>query len=424
MDILPMTDPAGQSSEPRLSQALRVFLPFALGYYLSYIFRTVNAAIAPNLVTDLGLTPSDLGLLASTYFISFAGFQIPLGVMLDRFGPRRIQAAMLVLAAAGSWAFARAGALDGLILARLLIGLGVSACLMASFKAFVLWFPKNRLPMINGFVMAAGGLGALTATAPAEALAEALGWRALFTGLAGLSLAISLVILLVVPDRTSGAAPEPLGKALRAVAAVFTSRVFWTVAPLCIASQATMLSVQSLWAGPWLTGVAGLTPQAAAGVLFWIAVAMVTGFLGLGTLAERLSRRGIPPMVVATSGAVAFMAIQAGLILQPGGTLAIALWIAFGCVGTTGILFYAILSQAFPAHLAGRVNTAINMLVFIGAFLAQAGIGPVIEAFPGPEGGEYAPMGFSAAMALLLFLQVLGLLWAWRSRHVLGLANK
>ncbi|MCF8483424.1 MAG: MFS transporter [Rhodospirillum sp.] len=411
-----------ETRDPPPMTALRVFLPFAAGYYLSYVFRTVNAAIAPNLVADLTLDPAALGLLGSAYFFSFAGFQIPLGVMLDRFGPRRIQAAMLVLAAAGSWAFSQAASLEGLILARLLIGLGVSACLMASFKAFVLWFPKQRLPLINGFAMAAGGLGALSATAPAEALAASLGWRSIFSSLALLTLAITLVILLVVPDRKSDHAPESLSKALRALGTVFTSRMFWSITPLAVTSQAAMMSLQTLWAGPWLTSVAGLTPQDAAGVLFWVAVAMVGGFLGLGTLAERLSRKGIPPLAVGMTGAVIFMVVQAGLLFQPSGLGGIILWVLFGFFGTTGILFYAVLSQAFPIHLAGRVNAGINVLVFSSAFAAQAGVGFVIKAFPAPEGSPYAPMGFAVGMGLILALQVLALAWAALSRQSLGVA--
>ena len=147
---------------------LRVFIPFALGYFLSYLFRTVNAVIAPDLVRDIGVDPASLGLLTSAYFLTFAAFQLPLGVLLDRYGPRRVEAVLLLFAAAGAFAFARAETLNGLLLGRALIGLGVSACLMAAFKAYTLWFPKEKWPLVNGFQMAAGGLGALAATAPVE----------------------------------------------------------------------------------------------------------------------------------------------------------------------------------------------------------------------------------------------------------------
>ncbi|NJN45375.1 MAG: MFS transporter [Candidatus Competibacteraceae bacterium] len=145
---------APQVTKPRLAIILRVFLPFACGYFLSYLFRTVNAVISPDLVSDLNLDATDLGLLTSMYFLTFAAFQLPLGMLLDRFGPRRVETVLLLFAAAGALCFALSTRLEGLILGRALIGLGVSACLMASFKAFVMWFPPQRLPAVNGWVMA------------------------------------------------------------------------------------------------------------------------------------------------------------------------------------------------------------------------------------------------------------------------------
>ena len=163
---------------------LRVFLPFAAGYFVSYLYRVVNAVIAPDLVADIGVGPSALGLLTATYFISFASFQLPLGVLLDRFGPRKVEAALLLFAALGAFIFARAESLTGLITGRAFIGFGVSACLMAAFKAYTLWFPREKWPLINGFQMAAGGLGALAATSPVEATLQFTDWRGVFMGLA------------------------------------------------------------------------------------------------------------------------------------------------------------------------------------------------------------------------------------------------
>jgi len=136
----------------------RVFFPFALGYAISYFYRNANAIIQSNLVDELGLGPADLGILTSAYFFSFAVFQLPLGILLDRYGPRRTEAVLLLFAALGSWIFSNAETSSGLVLGRLLIGLGVSACLMAAFKAFVIWFQSKRLPMINGMQMVAGWL--------------------------------------------------------------------------------------------------------------------------------------------------------------------------------------------------------------------------------------------------------------------------
>ena len=145
-----------------------VWVPFACGYFLSYAFRTINAIISQDLVRDLGLAPGQLGLLTAAYFFTFALAQIPLGVLLDRFGPRRIETVLLLIAAAGAGIFSAAQGIELLVLARALIGVGVSACLMAAIKAFVQWFPLSRLATANGWLLACGGLGALSASKPAE----------------------------------------------------------------------------------------------------------------------------------------------------------------------------------------------------------------------------------------------------------------
>ena len=140
---------------------IRLFLPFAAGYFLSYLFRTANAVIGPVLAQELSLGDNALGLLTSTYFLAFGAAQLPLGMLLDRFGPRRVEAGLLVLAATGATVFSMSTTLSGLAIGRALIGLGVSACLMASFKAFAQWFPANRQASLTGWIMASGGLGAL-----------------------------------------------------------------------------------------------------------------------------------------------------------------------------------------------------------------------------------------------------------------------
>ncbi len=143
---------------------LRVFLPFAFAYFLSYIFRGVNAVIFPYLERDVGITAGDLGLLTSAFFLFFAGCQPVLGVALDRYGPRRVQAVLLAVAAAGSALFGLSLSLGELVLARALIGLGFAGGLMAAIKAITLWYPPQRWGVITGLHMMAGGLGSMAAT--------------------------------------------------------------------------------------------------------------------------------------------------------------------------------------------------------------------------------------------------------------------
>ena len=391
---------------------LQVFLPFALGYFLSYLYRVINSVLAPDLAADLGVDPSGLGLLTSAYFLTFAAFQLPLGVLLDRFGPRRIEAALLVVAAAGAFVFAHAHTLTGLVVGRGLIGFGVSACLMAAFKAFVLWFPRQQLPRINGFQMAAGGLGALAATSPVEAALGVTDWRGVFTLLALLTLIVAAVIFFVVPERRESSGEETFGEQLRGIGTVLTDLNFWRIAPWTTLSQASYLAIHGLWAGPWLRDVAGYDRPAVAGTLFLLALAMILGFVVLGTIAERLSRRGVTTMSVAAVGMGLWMVVLLLIIFEQGPWCRL-LWMLFGFFGTAGILPYAVLSQSFPSHLSGRANTALNLLVFVAAFAAQWGIGTVIGRWPITETGGYAPAGYRAAFLILLALQLGTVVWFW-----------
>ena len=175
-----------------------VFLPFAAGYFLSHVFRTVNAVIAEDLAASIGVGAGSLGLLTAAFLMTFAAAQIPVGILLDRYGPRRVAGGLLLFAAAGCVVFATGRGLVELAAGRALIGLGVSACLMAAVKAHAEWFPPDRLPFVNGAYLAAGSLGAIFATTPVAALLTVTDWRGLFLGLAVLSVAASAIVLAIV----------------------------------------------------------------------------------------------------------------------------------------------------------------------------------------------------------------------------------
>ncbi|MGD8242718.1 MAG: MFS transporter [Desulfobacterales bacterium] len=397
---------------------IRIFLPFALGYFLSYLYRTVNAVIAPNLAADIGVDPSGLGLLTAAYFIAFASSQLPLGVLLDRFGSRRIEALLLLFAATGAFVFSRSETLTGLVVGRAFIGFGVSACLMAAFKAFAMWFPAPQLPLINGIQMTSGGLGALSATAPVEFLLGLMGWRAVFVILALVTLVVALIVFLVVPDKQENKSPDSLHEQMAGIKEVFTSPVFWRIAPWATLSQAAYLAIQGLWSGPWLRDAAGYDRAEIAQVLLLVAVAMTAGYLLLGIVANRLSRAGWSPLAVAALGMLVFMLVQVWIV---SGRVSNArlVWMLFGFFGTSGILCYADLSQRFASRLAGRVNTGLNLLVFIVAFTAQWGIGAVIDIWPSTRTG-YAVVGYQAGFGLMLGLQAMAVVWfllsGWRMR--------
>lgn len=385
---------------------LRVFLPFALGYYVSYLFRTVNAVIAPDLTRELGLSAADLGLLTSAYFLAFGAFQIPLGILLDRYGPRRVEAALLLFAAAGSALFAAGASLLQLGAARAAIGLGVAACLMASFKSFHQWFAAERQPALVGAIMVAGTLGALSASLPLEALLPLIGWRGVFAGLAVSTLLVAALIL-TVPEHRAGLAAEPWGAQIRGVAEVFASRALWRFAPQSALLVGGFMALQSLWAVPWLMQVNGHTRGAAAEHLFALNLALLGGYLGIATGSSWLARRGMTPLRLLATGSGLSVALGLAILLDAAASL--LLWPLLGLSMSVSNLAYPLVTAQFPAHMAGRVNTALNVLVFIGAFGVQWGLGAIIDA--ATHAGASTVTSYRLALALLVVLQTAAFLW-------------
>lgn len=404
------TSQRGEAVVARRTLILRIFVPFAFGYFLSYLFRVVNAVISGELTEDLGIDASVLGLLTSVYFLSFAAFQLPLGHLLDKVGPRRTEAVLLLFAAAGALVFANAQSVNGLIVGRLLIGFGVSACLMGAFKAYVEWFPGDRLPLVNGFQMAAGGLGALVATRPVEMMLTVMSWRGVFTLLAVCALLSAALVFFVVPEKSApkNAAPSSEG-GFQGFRVILTSFQFWSVAPLATLSQATILALQSLWVGTWLRDVAGLSRSDAADVLAFMTLAMIAGFVVLGAFADRLGRQGYSTTTIAVGGMTLAMFPQLAVVLGSAFVSSL-IWVPIGFLGSTGIITYAALSQTFPKGLAGRVITALNLLVFVGAFVIQWGMGGIINRWQ-TEAGGYEETGYQVAFGLMLALQFLALVW-------------
>lgn len=397
--------------------ALRVLAPFAAAYFLSLFFRSINAVIAPDLVGELTLGAADLGLLTAAYFLTFALFQIPLGVLLDRFGARRVQAAMVATAAAGAVVFALGRDLPTLALGRGLIGLGFAGGLMSAYKQIADWFPKQRLPLINGLFLGLGSLGAVFATAPAQAGVDWIGWRGLLLSAAGLVLLASLALLTVVPERPAAAAPPArLGQQLRELfTVVYRDRLFWRVAPMSMLGFASGSAIQTLWAGPWLRDVAGFDRPAVADQLMIMALALSFGSMFGGVVADWLRRFGIGVLGVAAAASLLFMAAQLGIVSGWVAASA-ALWAVFGATFNVITLTYSALSQHFPAAYAGRANAGMNVLSTGTAFVLQSAIGAIIDLWPRSAAGGYDPAAYRWAFGIVLALQALAFLWFLASR--------
>lgn len=396
-----------------MSVWLKLFLPFAGANFLSYLYRTANAVIGPVLTQELSLGAGELGLLTSAYFLSFAAAQLPLGVLLDRFGARRVESGLLLIAAAGAAVYALGQSIAALALGRGLIGLGVSACLMAAFKAFSLWFPAERQASLTGWIMTSGGLGALAATAPLEAALQLTGWREIFFALAGLTLAVAVWLFCSVPERPDAARPEPLASQWVGVRAVFASAHFWRFVPLGLTLTGGFMAIQSLWSISWLMQVNGYNRATAADHMAGMSVAMLIAYALIGLLATGLARRGIKPVMLLVAGvslSLLTLALIAGELLPQ----TYLLWIAYGTFSSFGTLAYSQAAAGFPVALSGRANTAFNLMVFIGAFSVQWGIGLLIDLLQAQ--GQTSAMAHRSAFLALLAAQSAALAWFWIAR--------
>lgn len=395
-----------------MNLGLRILLPFSAGYFLSYLLRNVNAVIAPDLTRELGLDAAGLGLLTSAYLLAFGAVQLPLGVLLDRYGPRKVEGLLMLVAAAGCALFGLGQSLGELAWARAAVGLGVSACLMASFKAFSLWYPHERLPSLNAAVMVAGSLGALFATVPVAWAVPAFGWRGVFFGLAGLFV-LSALGVLSTPEKPTATQRESLGQLMRGLSDVACSRVFWRYAPQATTVTGGFMALQGLWAIPWLMDVGGYTRDQAAFHLLLTTVGMLLGFLAITLFIVPLTRRGIPPVRVLTGGVGLGLLCLLAMWLNLG--MSQVLWFALGMCFSVTNLAYALMTAHFPVHLAGRANTVLNLGIFVGAFALQWGYGAVLNLLQA-RGWPLAE-AHRACFGGMLLLQIASFAWFLTPHH-------
>ena len=394
---------------------LRVFLPFALAYFLSYIFRGVNAVIFPYLERDVGITAGDLGLLTSAFFLFFAGCQPVLGVMLDRYGPRKVQTVLLAMAGIGSALFGLSFSLGELVVARVLIGLGFAGGLMAAIKAITLWYPPERWGLITGFHMMAGGLGSMAATLPIQWSLSIMSWQGLFFWLAGFCLVTSAILFAVVPERGTPKAQGTLREQFQITGIVLTDGFFWRIQPLLTFQQVAFIASITLWIGPWLRDVGGIADKdVRADIQLYTTATMTLGFAMSGVLSGAFRRIGVSDFASCTLGSVLFALVCAWLAFVPSFQPVLA-WLLFGFLGAYPIQYMPLLARSFPAHYAGRVSTSSNLVVFTMIFALQWAIGKIVDLWPRTATG-YATDGYTWSYGALFVLQVVGLLWLFVSQ--------
>jgi MFS family permease len=401
------------------SQVAKIFLAFAFAYFLSTLVRAITATLSPTLMSELSLQARDLGLLAGGYFLGFAATQLPMGRWLDSHGPRHVLCALLAFAILGCVTFALATEFNHLLIARVLAGVGVSACLMAPLTGFRRWLPVSAQVRANSWMLMTGSLGMLASTLPVQWLLPSIGWRPIFLGVAALfGCAVALLWWQIPPWRqgSDGAEPQPVTEPSMgfwaAYSPVWRHRYFQRMAPLAFFVYGGMIAMQTLWAGPWMVKVSEYTPLEAATGLFWINVVMLLTFTAWGLATPWLGRRGWSPNRLIAVGLPLNLLAIVWLVVQGPGTGALA-WSVYFVTCSFVSLAQPAIGLAFPSHLAGRALSAYNLLIFSGVFLMQWGFGWVVDWAAVFEWGLAAQ--FQLAMACVGLTTVASIFWfIWR----------
>jgi len=399
----------------------RVVLIFAAAYVLSYAFRAINAVIAPALMEDLQLSNADLGLLTSAYFLGFASMQLPLGSWLDKYGARRTESALLLFAAVGAAIFAMSSTLTGLWIGRAMIGVGVSSCLMAPLKAYRVWYPAERQSQLGSWMLVFGTCGALTTTMPVAAILPIISWRGVFWIMSGLILlATALLFFKLKPIETEINARQLASQQDNATSdtaslatgyrAIFASPYFRRMALLGAIHQGGFMAMQTLWAGPWMVRVLGLSLDQTSQVLFLFNLTLLLSYLVLSWWAPRYisfnNKPGIPVLQAVSIGLAGTVIVQALMVFYVTSWSWI-LWVPFAILVTVTTLAQMHVSLAFPPQQAGRANSAFNLTLFIGAFSIQWGIGLLIDLFMLQGWSQSDAMRLSWGLYVVLQLAVL-----------------
>ena len=393
--------------------ALRILTAFGFGFFLSMFARSSGNLLKGPIQLDLGLSDASMGLTFGTaFFIAFGLAQLPIGVLLDRYDPRKVNAIMLLVAATGTTLFALSHTSGHMAAGRILMGVGFAACMMSALKTYSLWFPVTKLPTINGVQFAVGILGSISATKPTQWLLQVTDWRGIILGMAALSVLAAILLLALAPRHDARSSGESLLSQIRGIGTVYGDGYFWRTTPWAFISIGISQGVGTMYVLSWLKGIGGETLSGATNVLFAIAFVSIFNYLLVGHLMEWLGRRGFGPMTIPYSGIFLSMIALGLIIALPGMTL---LWVFWALSIGWASLTVASLARAFPVSLAGRVYTGFNQMSFLMTSIIQWLVGALLDFYPRVDGNA-APESYRLAFAAVLGIQVLGCLWTVAAR--------
>ncbi len=359
-----------------IKKAVLIFFVFAYGYFISALLRAITATLSPLLTSEFNLTAGDLGLLAGGYFLGFASMQIPLGYLLDKHGPKKVVSSFLLIAIIGTLAFALAQSFSGLFISRILIGVGVSACLMGPLTGYRIWFADEYQQRANAWMLMVLSMGFVFSTLPVQLLLPVIGWRWIFGLIAILIFFIIILTLLFIPSWKTE--DSNYKKNAGSLADVWKNKFFRSTIPLGLFNYGGMVAIQTLWAGPWMVRVAGYSPLESATGLFWINTTMLIAFFIFGYILPKITKLGLKSMQLMKLGLpISYLSLVIIIISgENAGPIHFTIYILTSIVLT---LTQPAVALSFSTSLAGKSLTSFNLLIFVGTFIMQWGIGLIID---------------------------------------------
>ena len=358
-------------------KAITIFLVFALGYYISNLLRAITATISPNLISEFDLSAGDLGLLGGGYFLGFAAVQIPLGYLLDNKGPKKIVSYFLLIAVLGMILFSLSENFITLLISRILIGIGVGACLMGPLTAYRIWYQDETQQRANSWMLMVGAIGMLSSSLPVQFFLPIIGWRMIFITLALLTIFCIILIIFFIPNWNK-ANIQSNAKDNGSLKEIWNNSFFKSLVPMGFFNYGGLFAIQTLWAGPWMIKVSGYTPEQSANGLFLIYFSLLISFLSWGYLVPKISKNVSDAIRLLKFGAPLNLIVLA-FIIYLGPKAGAYHWAFFAVSSVFLSLTQPAVGMAFSLSNAGKALTSFNLLLFIGAFALQWIIGVIID---------------------------------------------
>ena len=381
----------------------------ALFFFYAWILRVAPSVMIDELMRDFAVGAAAVGHLSAFYFYGYAGMQIPVGLLMDRFGPRRLMTVAALGCAAGCLLFALAPTLWALSLGRFVIGATAAFSLVGAMTVAGQWFPPARFALLSGLAMMLGMAGGVFGQAPLRLLVDQFDWRQASLALAGGGVLLALAVVVTVRDRVRPSGS--LRQVMAGLGQVGRNRQTWLIALAGLGTTGPLLGFAGLWGVPSLVLTQGLDRTAAAGVTSMVFIGWGVGAPVIGWLSDRIGRRK-PPFV---AGLVLTAVAMAGLAWAPGLPLWAVSVLCFLCGfgGSAQIVGFAAVRELNPPAAGGAALGIVNGVVTGAGALYQPLLGGLLDlAWTGEMAGGvrvYTVAAYSTAFSVLVAGAVMGI---------------